>query len=412
MQRASIVKRLDFGVSIACTGSTAQTMRPAIVKAYASILNALEGADARTVMLKMSAAGQLLGATEAERDSALGLCDATEPAPVPAASPAAAPAAAPAAVDKAPLKRGLKRKAVEPLAPGTKFQGKYVRVWWGEPYNAFYVGHVVDYQPDHNTYKVVYNEGTPQEEHAQEDLESMPPLSCKVVAPPKSTMPKPKVGPMTPPPCPAGDKLDAYMNNIDVRIDKANSLDEISALSGEIDARVVQLKAMLEALGPDSDSEEDEAAACGDAEAVALLATKQATELGLDLDEALCEAGAHTPRGVSIAPMALRTATPVQPMRETPTSARALVAIDAPVVNNGASPESDGAPPDDDGAPLDMIDFVPEWVSAFPEQEAAFPVPVLQLNARNSPRNEAPTLARDDAPLELVLEAAHEDLSE
>ena len=389
-----------------------QTVRLSIVEAYASILNAVEGADARTVMLKMSAAAQLLGATEAEREAALNLSGV--------ARPAHAPAGAPAPVGKAPPKRGVKRKAVEPPAPGAKFLGKHVRVWWGEPYNAFYVGHVVDYQPADNTYKVVYNEGTLDEEHAQEALESMPALSCKVVVPPKNIMLKLKKGVKNPTSETYADIPYKGMDELEVRIDKANSLEQISSLSSELDARVVQLKAMLEALGPDSDDDDEQAegddaeAAGGDADAATLLATKHATELGLDLDETLCEAGApvaaspeagaRTPREMPIVATALQTATPVQPPRETPTSARSPAAIETPVDNESAHPENDDvAVPlsDDDAAPRLIIDFVPEQVAAVPEPA---------LPARDAPHDEAPMLARDDAQLGPVLEAGPEDL--
>jgi hypothetical protein len=400
-----------------------QTPRASIVAAYASILNALEGADARTVMLKMSAAGQLLGATESELAAALTVNGAS--------------GFTPATVEKAPPKRGIKRKAVGPPAPGTKFLGKHVRVWWGEPYNAFYIGRVVDYQPTNNAYNVVYNEGALNEEHAQEDLESMPSHSCKVVAPPKSIMLKLKKG-LNPTPETYANIPYKGMNELEVRIDKANSLEQISSLSNELDARVVQLKAMLEALGPESDSESDSDSECDDeaagddADAVALFATKQAAELGLDLDETLCDAagapipaspedGTHTPRELSIVPTALQTATPVQPMRETPTSARALVAIAPAVDNRGASPEKDeAAPSDDDGASRHIIDFgqgpaavVQEQAVAVQEQAAAV-VQELELHAdlRVVPHDEAPVpmLARDDAPLGPNLMAAPEEL--
>ena len=424
-----------------------QAPRASIVTAYASILNALEGADARTVMLKMSAAGQLLGATESELAAALAVNGAS--------------GFAPATVEKAPPKRGIKRKAVGPPAPGTKFLGKHVRVWWGEPYNAFYIGRVVDYQPTNNAYNVVYNEGTLNEEHAQEDLESMPLHFCKVVAPPKSIMLKLKKG-LNPTPIDYANIPYKGMDELEARIDKANSLEQISSLSSELDARVVQLKAMLEALGPESDSESDsddecdDEAAGDDADAVALLATKQATELGLNLDETLCEAGApmpaspedgvHTPRGLSVVPTALQTATPVQPPRETPTSARALVAIETPADNCGASPENDeAAPSDDDGASRHTIDFVQGPVAVVQEQavvvqeqavvvqeqavmvqeqavvavvqEQAAAAAVVQeqelhADVRLVPHDETPVpmLARDDAPLCPILVVAPEEL--
>lgn len=370
-----------------------KAVRPAIVDAYASILNALEGADARTVMLKMSAAGQLLGVTEAEREVALTLSGAAGSAPV--------PAAAPAPFEKAPPKRGLKRKAVEPPAfPGTKFLGKYVRVWWDEPYNAFYVGHVVDYQPADNTYKVVYNEGTLDEEHAQEDLEAMPPLSCKIVPAPKSA-PTPRGVVQQPM---AHPTWDAFLKDKYVRMNRARSLEDISAVSSELDAGVARLKAMLEALGPDSDEDDDEddkpaEDVGGDDDEAAMLATKQAEELGLDLNETLCEAdapvaaspaaGARTPRDMSIVPTPLQTATPVQPQRETPTTARALAIIETPVDTDGVTPQGD------DGAPS-------EPVAAVFDQVAAVSAQVLDVDARDAPY--------DDAPLESVLEAAPEDL--
>jgi hypothetical protein len=402
-----------------------QAPRSSIVAAYASILNALEGADARTVMLKMSAAGQLLGATESELAAALAVNGAS--------------GFTPATVEKAPPKRGIKRKAVGPPAPGTKFLGKHVRVWWGEPYNAFYIGRVVDYQPTNNAYNVVYNEGTLEEEHAQEDLESMPLHFCKVVAPPKSIMLKLKKG-LNPTPIDYANIPYKGMDELEVRIDKANNLEQISSLSSELDARVEQLKAMLEALGPESDSESDsddecdDKAAGDDADAVALLATKQAAELGLDLDETLCDAGApmpaspedgvHTPRELSIVPTALQTATPVQPMRETPTSARALVAIDTPVDNCGASPENEAAPSDDDGASRRIIDFVQGPAAVVQEQAAVVVqeqavVAVVQehehelpADVRLVPHDETPVpmIARNDAPLDPDLMAAPEEL--
>lgn len=382
-----------------------QRPRASIVQAYASILNALEGVDARTVMLKMSAAGQLLGATEAELAAALASNDATGSASAPA----------PAHAKTAPPKRGIKRKAGEP-APGTKFLGKHVRVWWGEPYNAFYIGHAVAYQPG-SGYRVVYNEGAPDEEHAHEDLEAMPPLSCKIVPAPKSASnPRgaaqhPMKRPMTPPPVPAGD-------NTDARIDKARNLEEITALTSELDARAARLKEMLQALGPDTDDDEEEYGADGagaagcDADAIALLATRQATELGLDLDETLCdagapvaaspEAGARTPRDMSVVPTPLQTATPMQP-RETPTTARALAVIETPVDNDAAPPRSEeSAPPDDEGAQRHIIDFFSEQVAAVPEQVAAVPKPDLHVDVRDVPH--------DDAPPEIELEAAPEDL--
>ena len=378
-----------------------QAPRASIVTAYASILNALEGADARTVMLKMSAAGQLLGATESELAAALAVNGAS--------------GFTPATVEKAPPKRGIKRKAVGPPAPGTKFLGKHVRVWWGEPYNAFYIGRVVDYQPINNAYNVVYNEGTLNEEHAQEDLESMPLHFCKVVAPPKSIMLKLKKG-LNPTPIDYANIPYKGMDELEVRIDKANNLEQISSLSSELDARVVQLKAMLEALGPDSESdaddERDDEAAGGDADAVALLATKQAAELGLDLDETLCEAGApmpaspedgaHTPRELSVVPTALQTATPVQPPRETPTSARALVAIDTPVDNCGASPENDEtAPSDDDGASRHTIDFVQGPVAVVHEQVAT----VVQEQVATVVQEQA-TVVQEQAAAAVVQEQA------
>jgi hypothetical protein len=400
-----------------------QPPRASIVAAYASILNALEGADARTVMLKMSAAGQLLGATEAELAAALASNGASGSAP--------APSPAPATVEKKPPKRGLKRKAVEPPAPGTKFLGKHVRVWWGAPYNAFYVGHVVDYQPG-SGYRVVYNEGSPDEEHAQEDLDAMAPLSCKIVPAPKSAptsrgaVQQPMELPTKLPSVYNSEAWKAFLKDKNVRIDRARSLEEITAVANELDAGTVHLKAMIEALGPDSDSDEEDeekeddadgaGAVGGDADAVALLATRQATELGLDLDETLCdagvpvaaspEAGARTPRDMSVIPTLLQTATPVQPLRETPTSARALAAIQTPADNDYAAPQgNDSAPPDDDGSPHHIIVFVPEQVAAVPEPE-------LQLDVRDAPHDEetALTLARDDAPLEPELEAAPEDL--
>jgi hypothetical protein len=361
--------------------------RPSIVSAYASFLNALEGADARTVMLKMTAAGQMLGVSDAEREAALGLVNTFGSAPAP--------------VKNAPPKRGLKRKAVDPRPPGSKFLGKYVRVWWDAPYNAFFIGHVVDYTPGIG-YRVVYNEGTPEEENAQEDLEAMTPLSCRVVQIPKNASKplgayqQPMKRLMTTPAVPVEDTLE----HLEYRIDQARSLEEINLMANELDARTAKLKAMLEALGPESDDDDDNdddkekdddaGAGAGGDDVVALLATKEAAELGLDLNETLCEAvplahaspetGAHTPRDMAIVPTLLQMATPMQPPHETPTSARALAVIEG---------EDDASAPN--------AAFVTERVAEVSEPAAH--------------SDDAPALARDDAPIELVLEAAPEALS-
>jgi hypothetical protein len=224
-------------------------MRPSVVAAYAAVLHALDGADARTVMTKMSAASALLGVTDAERAAALAT-----------SAPARRGGAPP--VPSAPKRKALAPEpAPEQAIPGSRFLGKTVRVWWEEPYNAFFIGRAVEYQPATKTYTVVYNEGALDEEHAQEDLESMSPVNCKIVPPKKNALSakRPRITPPTPPLGAARDNLDAYSEAMDVRIKKTRNLKEVGLLSDELDARVAQLKAMLDDLGDDDDEDEDEA---------------------------------------------------------------------------------------------------------------------------------------------------------
>jgi hypothetical protein len=267
-------------------------MRPSVIAAYAAVMHALDGADARTVMTKMSEASALLGATNAERAAAL------------ATSAPARRGGAP------PVPRVQKRKALAPAQaiPGTRFLGKTVRVWWGDPYNAFFIGRAVEYHPATKMYTVVYNEGALDEEHAQEDLESMSPANCKIVPATKNALLAKRITPPTPPPGAARDNMDAYYDTLDFRIKKSRNLKEVGMLSNELDARMAQLKTLLGDDDDDDDADDDAFAL-----RVANLDQEDA-ELGLvfpDADLAASpSASAHTPRDMGIGPSLL--ATPAQ----------------------------------------------------------------------------------------------------
>jgi hypothetical protein len=241
---------------------------------------ALDGHDAFTVMARMSAAADLLGATDAERKAALGThhqpSAPTHPyggahAAMGASGPRTGALSEPMTFQQQQqmllqqhqqekkASRGTKRKADSRNPPGVKFLGKYVRVWWDAPFNNYFVGRVDHYSGEEKKYKVIYNEGTADEEWAFEDLESMKAAYCKIVPPPKtpvgvagaSALGGGASGPLT-------TFKPLSFEELEKRIKKSKTVYELDVIQGEITEHIDNINQALKFLDEQSDEERDE----------------------------------------------------------------------------------------------------------------------------------------------------------
>ena len=376
---------------------------------------ALDGHDAFTVMSKMSAAAELLGATDAERKAALATQCPQLAAPTHPYGGAHAATNAPGSCTfvtpetmafqqqqqhAEKPKRGTKRKASDSRLPaGVKFLGKYVRVWWDAPYNSFFVGRVDHYSGEEQKYKVIYNQGTPDEEFAFEDLESMKAAHCKILPAPKLPA---SVAPELVPAGGASGLPSATtpfnMLNIEKRIKKAKTLYEIETLEGEISAHMRKINDALKMLDEQSDEERDDLNT-----GAALPAANAGHQQGTTAPDAPFE----TPVGAQLAaPSEVPPAVPPAVPREEPLETTLEAPIGAPIgapleASVGVLTEVPASAPA--GTPLEVPTEAPPMTPVEPATDRANESPLAAVTVTpQQPRRETPPAAR--SPRALALE--------